>query len=52
MFRSFFAALAFAYEILSLAVLGVRPRCCSHVVPGSIKGAGTVWICTRPPLRR
>jgi hypothetical protein len=52
MTRSLLAALALACALLWPATVEARPRRCSHAVPVFIEGAGTVWICARPPRRR
>ncbi len=46
------AALALACSLLWPAAAGARLRRCACAVPIFIEGAGTVWICTRPPRRR
>ncbi|MBY0252878.1 MAG: hypothetical protein K2X54_16115 [Methylobacterium organophilum] len=52
MTRIVLAALALACALLWPAAAEARPRRCPHAVPVFIKGAGTVWICARPPRCR
>lgn len=51
MIRALLAALALACALLWPAAAEARPRSCPRAVPIFIEGAGTVWICTRPPRR-
>ena len=45
------AALALACALLWPAAAEARRRRCP-AIPITIEGAGTVWICARPPRRR
>ncbi|MGU3417634.1 hypothetical protein [Methylobacterium sp. D54C] len=52
MIRPFLAALALACALLWPAAAEARTCRCARAVPVFIEGAGTVWICARPPRRR
>ncbi|MBE7196751.1 MAG: hypothetical protein INR70_02965 [Parafilimonas terrae] len=52
MTRALFAALALACALLWPAAAEARACRCARAVPLFVEGAGTVWICARPPRRR